>query len=99
VRKDAATLNPVAAPVAADANTPIKHITPEEAVAHIQALLVSKQERAAQTPPWPDAGDALSSAAGSASASIPGASAGSAPAADDGAPGNAPRDDLGKRGD
>jgi hypothetical protein len=95
------TRKPAAAPVVASvgADTAVRHITPEEAVAHIQALLEAKQERTAQTPPWPDAGDAIASAAGSTSMSTPAASAGSAPAADDNAPTNAPRDDLGKRGD
>jgi hypothetical protein len=34
---------------------PIKHISPEEAVAHIQALLEAKQERVRQGPSWPGA--------------------------------------------
>ena len=34
---------------------PVKHITPEEAVAHIQALLEVKHERVRQGPSWPDA--------------------------------------------
>jgi len=38
-------------PVAA----PIKHISPEQAVAHIQALLEAKQERVRQGPSWPGA--------------------------------------------
>jgi hypothetical protein len=40
-------------------NTPpaaeISHISPEEAVAHIQALLRAKQERVKQGPHWPGA--------------------------------------------
>jgi hypothetical protein len=34
---------------------PVKHISPEEAVAHIQALLEVKHERVRQGPTWPDA--------------------------------------------
>jgi len=34
----------------------VQHITQEEAVAHIQALLEAKKERDRQPPPWP-AGD------------------------------------------
>ena len=34
---------------------PVKHISPEEAVAHIQALLEAKQERVRQGPNWPGA--------------------------------------------
>jgi hypothetical protein len=33
----------------------VKHISPEEAVAHIQALLEAKQERVRQGPSWPGA--------------------------------------------
>jgi hypothetical protein len=33
-----------------------KHITPQEAVEHIQALLEAKQERVRQGPNWPGAG-------------------------------------------
>jgi hypothetical protein len=35
--------------------TPVKHISPEEAVAHIQALLDAKHERDRQGPQWPGA--------------------------------------------
>ena len=34
---------------------PIEHISPQEAVAHIQALLEAKQERVRQGPSWPGA--------------------------------------------
>jgi hypothetical protein len=37
---------------------PIRHISPEEAVAHIQALLEAKHERVRQGPSWPDANPA-----------------------------------------
>jgi hypothetical protein len=40
-------------PVAVD--TEVKHISPEEAVAHIQALLDAKHERVQAGPTWPDA--------------------------------------------
>jgi hypothetical protein len=33
----------------------VKHISPEEAVAHIQALLDAKHERVQQGPTWPGA--------------------------------------------
>jgi hypothetical protein len=38
------------------ATAPIAHISPEEAVAHIQALLDAKHERVQQGPSWPDGG-------------------------------------------
>jgi hypothetical protein len=57
--------SPVAKPVSAGkkavtrklapVDAPIKHISPEEAVAHIQALLEAKQDRVRQGPGWPDA--------------------------------------------
>jgi hypothetical protein len=34
---------------------PIQHISPEEAVAHIQALLDAKHERVQRGPSWPGA--------------------------------------------
>ena len=37
------------------AEVPVKHISPEEAVAHIQALLEARQERVRQGPSWPGA--------------------------------------------
>ncbi len=83
---------------AARRDAPIQHISPEEAVAHIQALLEAKQERVQQTPSWPDAGDAVSSRAGSAATSETEVSTGLPASAEGGAPINAPRDDLGKRG-
>ncbi|HEY8682235.1 MAG TPA: hypothetical protein VIM06_03625 [Rhodanobacter sp.] len=45
----------VAARKRAVVEAPIKHISPEEAVAHIQALLEAKQERVRQGPSWPGA--------------------------------------------
>jgi hypothetical protein len=36
-------------------DAPIQHISPEEAVAHIQALLEAKQDRVRQGPSWPGA--------------------------------------------
>ncbi|HEY0198949.1 MAG TPA: hypothetical protein VGC19_10480 [Rhodanobacter sp.] len=44
-----------ATPKRAAIDAPIKHISPEEALAHIQALLEAKQERVRQGPTWPDA--------------------------------------------
>ncbi|WP_460878938.1 hypothetical protein [Rhodanobacter koreensis] len=46
------------------AEAPIKHISPEEAVAHIQALLEAKQERVRQGPSWPGANPAQPGANG-----------------------------------
>jgi hypothetical protein len=50
------------APAAAD-NEPVQHISQEEAVAHIQALLDAKRERDRQPPTWPtgDAGHGIPS--------------------------------------
>ena len=39
----------------AEAQSAPAHISPEEAVAHIQALLQAKQERVKQGPSWPGA--------------------------------------------
>jgi len=36
-------------------DAPIRHISPEEAVAHIQALLDAKHERDQRGPSWPGA--------------------------------------------
>jgi hypothetical protein len=90
---------PAAAPASAPAkpaisDTPIRHISPEEAVAHIQALLDAKQDRARQEPTYPGAG----------SAGLPAKTeTAPLPSAAEGAGGNIqtnpPRDDLGKRGD
>jgi hypothetical protein len=41
---------------------PIQHISQEDAVAKIQALLEAKQERVRQGPNWPDANPAQSGA-------------------------------------
>ena len=76
-------------------DAPVQHISPEEALAHIQALLDVKQDRARQTPGWPGAGDAMATPAPNAAAApVPDqAPASTTPAVD------APRSDVGKRGD
>ncbi|ODV16136.1 MAG: hypothetical protein ABT19_08710 [Rhodanobacter sp. SCN 68-63] len=43
---------------------PVRHISPEEAVAHIQALLDAKHERDRQGPSWPGADQAAHPAGG-----------------------------------
>ncbi|MBE1159782.1 hypothetical protein [Dyella acidiphila] len=53
-----ATLQPQATPEAASPAP--SHISPEEAVAHIQALLEAKQERVKKGPTWPGASTAPS---------------------------------------
>ncbi|MEO8810546.1 MAG: hypothetical protein ABI386_09905 [Rhodanobacter sp.] len=44
---------------AAASEKPVRHISPEEAVAHIQALLDAKHERVQQGPAWPGAAPTL----------------------------------------
>jgi hypothetical protein len=53
---------PAPAPAATD-HEPVQHISQEEAVAHIQALLDAKRERDRQAPTWPtgDAGHGTTS--------------------------------------
>jgi hypothetical protein len=63
-----------AAPAIPD--TPIKHISPEEALAHIQALLEAKQERVRQGPSWPGAEAAQHPAPAAADVHAPPAGAG-----------------------
>jgi len=81
---------PSARPRAA-AQPPVAHISPEEAVAHIQALLDAKHERDQREPSWPGANP---------SPATPNVADMHAPVS--GAGGDAsvtasPRDDLGKR--
>ncbi|MGB5852015.1 MAG: hypothetical protein WBG85_06975, partial [Rhodanobacter sp.] len=75
----------------AAAQPPVAHISPEEAVAHIQALLDAKHERDQREPSWPGANP---------SPATPNVAEMHAPVT--GAGGDAsvtasPRDDLGKR--
>ena len=56
--KPAPSRKPLVTPVArkrTPVEAPIRHISPEQAVAHIQALLEAKQERVRQGPTWPGA--------------------------------------------
>jgi hypothetical protein len=90
VRKPAST--PVTTSVSVDA--PLKHITPEEAVAHIQALLAAKSDHPPQTSAWPEAGAAAASTVASTAAPA----VAPTPAAGDGTQTDLPRDDPGKPG-
>jgi hypothetical protein len=56
---------PASAPRANPAEAaPVRHISPEEAVAHIQALLDAKHERDRQGPSWPGADQSAHPAGG-----------------------------------